>query len=116
MSVLSTIRTINFTVIPRFTRTIVDQHVRETDTAEFTCDVYPENSPVLWMLRGSELDRADAKFEMSSTGKSRSLLIRGTAEEDAGIVSAVLGENDCHAELSVEGIYWIRQIEIIQIK
>ena len=92
-------------VIPRFTRILKDQHVMEHGTAEFICDVYPENAPLTWMSRGKEVVLDSLKFDASTAGKTRRLLIHDSKEEDAGTVSAVLGENDSHAELYVEGTY-----------
>ena len=92
-------------VIPRFTRVLKDQHVMEHGAAEFICDVYPENSPLTWISRGKEVVLDSLKFDASSAGKTRRLLIHDAKEEEAGTVSAVLGENDCHAELYVEGTY-----------
>ena len=92
-----------FSVPPRFTRNLEDQYVKENYTAEFSCDVYPIDSKVSWMFHGSDIDPSSLKFETKNNGKTRSLVIREAKEEDAGIVSAISGETDCHAELGVEG-------------
>ena len=77
----------------------------ENETAEFVCEVYPVNSDVSWMFHGTDIDPKSSKFETKSNGKTRSLVIIEAKEDDAGIVSAIVGETDCHAELGVEGVF-----------
>ena len=77
----------------------------EKDTAEFVCDVYPEKSTVSWLLQGKPISTDLSKFEANVIGKTRHLVIRDAQEDDAGTVSAILGDTDCHAELSVQGNY-----------
>ena len=77
--------------------------MKEGESAEFTCDVYPETSEVVWRLHGDDIVPDVSKFETNSIGKTRHLVIRNTAENDAGDISAVLGDNECHAELKVKG-------------
>ena len=91
-------------VTPRFTRLLENQTVRETNSAGFVCEVYPIDSDVVWTKNGSVLNDKEDKIEVNSSGNQRELVIKNTEEQDAGIVSAFLGENDTHAELKVEGI------------
>ena len=80
--------------------------MKEISSAEFTCDVYPEDALVNWTFHGINVDQDSAKFETKSNGKTRHLVIHNSKEEDAGTVGAFLTENDCHAELLVEGILY----------
>ena len=90
-------------MIPRFTRVLEDRHVRESDFVEFICGVYPENSPVTWTMNGSDVLPDSAKVDVTSVGGEHRLTIKSAIEPDAGFISASLGENESHAELTVEG-------------
>ena len=94
----------HISVIPRFTRMLEDQYVKENEVAEFSCEVYPENSPIIWKFHGTDVDSNLSKYETHAIGKSRSLVIKDAREDDAGMVSAVVGDSDSHADLHVEGM------------
>ena len=63
----------------------------------------------MWTCHGQAVVPDLSKFETKSIGKTRHLVIHTSKEDDAGTVGAILGENDCHAELYVEGISLFRE-------
>ena len=88
--------------IPRFLTHLGDQHIREHDTATFTCDVYPSKTAVSWSIKGQAINDSK-KYKISSINNERKLLVKDIKEEDANIITASVGEASTNARLTVEG-------------
>ena len=81
---------------------IEDITVAEGTAAEFSVKVSPEDAPTLWYIDGIQVFESD-KFEITSAGSWRYLVIYDTTQFDSGTITVVVGEEDMEGYLVVEG-------------
>ena len=91
-----------FPVIPRFIRALEDQYVMEHKDAEFICGVYPPKSEVDWRVKDRSVTNGK-KYKLSKKSGEHRLIVKDALEEETGVVTAILGENQCEAQLIVRG-------------
>ena len=89
--------------MPRFVHTLEDQVVQDSDTATFSCQVYPQNAPVRWFMKGREIKQGQ-KYTIEEENDVRRLLVKYSSDSDAGEVSVKLADDvTSRANLTVEG-------------
>lgn len=88
----------------RFIRLPEDLCVVEKKSAEFSCEVFPPDAPVVWFLNGAEIREDPEKFHISCVNGRHYLVILETTKADEGKVSVLLGNLVCQASLTVEGM------------
>ena len=101
-AVLNVFTIILISVIPRFLTQLSDLHVKEHESATFTCDVYPANSVLNWFVNGRKV-KDDKKYRITSPNNQRQLVVKDVKEEDANIIMAALDDVTTEAILTVEG-------------
>ena len=88
--------------MPNFTRVLEDVDILEGEKAQFECEVYPDQTEVVWLVKGEEItDRK--KYKPSKLGSTRRLVINDCKELDSGQVTAIIGDFDTSANLNVRG-------------
>ena len=90
--------------IPRFLSQLEDQHVKENDSASFTCEVYPAKAPLTWSANGQNI-KDGKKYKISSANNERKLVVKNVKEEDTATITAALVEESTSARLTVEGLH-----------
>ena len=101
---IKSIHFIHHTALARFLQPLQDQIVTEKNDATFTCQVYPADSVLEWIVDSHAVTNSD-KYRLTNDGPHHSLTIISSREEDEGVVCASLGDCETHANLIVEGTY-----------
>jgi len=80
-----------------------DVSVNEGMPATFTCQVFPDDAVVTWLIDGTEITPDDGRYYISEDGDERSLQVVWTKRADSGRITCYVGELQSYAELTVEG-------------
>jgi hypothetical protein len=90
--------------LPRkFTKLLDDVSVKEHEQSEFDCEVFPEDAEVAWYLNDIEIEDGDM-YRLIVDGAVRKFVIHDTLKLEEGSVTVKVGEEECNANLTVEGI------------
>ena len=88
--------------MPQFTRGIEDVDILEGEKAQFECEVFPDQTEIIWLVKGEEVtDRK--KYKTSKLGSIRRLLINDCKQQDTGLITAITDNADTSATLNVRG-------------
>lgn len=86
-----------------------DKTVLEKTRVILDCSVSNSRCSIRW-YKGSNVILPSERFEISSEGCYRKLIIQQVVLEDEGTYSVQVGEHSCSAKLTVEGEYTTRSI------
>ena len=92
----------NIEIPVQFVKSLEDVHVKEKDTAVFTCELNKENAPVKWAKDGTDIYPDEKKYKFSSNGNKYSLEIFDAKLSDICDYSISLRGKKSTANLYVE--------------
>lgn len=92
---------------PEFTRKLQDFEVKEREIAILEVEITSETVDVEWYKDGVPLKPSNEKLEFVKEGTIRKLLIRSTSVHDEGEYTCTLLEQQCTAEVTVIGMYYL---------
>lgn len=92
---------------PEFVKKLQDFEVTERDEAILEVEITSQTADVSWFKDGIPLTPSTEKVEFIKDGTIRKLLIRSTSIQDEGEYTCALVDQECTAEVTVVGKYYL---------